>query len=657
MRPGSAMRPGTGSLRGSTAMAGGGGGGGGGAMVSRAGAGDGLPQSLAARPTTQQGLAGKRGATSGGGRQVQDANYFAGLLRSRVGEITQEIARMRSEAERSARDASLTVQLERRWEGAVKEVRGLEGDLADYNLAMDKARTNVEASEIQAQLALLRRRNEANARDVDQVFIERQERERGVARLEEAIAALTRAAEERIASLPPAEAAEYRKLQVEGAALAREVERRQGELEQVNGAVEAAEEALRRERTRDEYAAGEKRLALLDSELASLQDELATSRLDPRAAREKLLEKVKGENARMQTIDRQVREEEEGAAAGRRALAELDREIEERRGEAGDSAKYEALFKRDAEMTEFIDRFPEHREREAGEQRRLQDAVLALLEHASEGLLREANLPSREAAAEMKEDLSDKQRELRASEMTVEQLREHLKLRQTELEKVHKLEGNLALELRSLGERMEAMAGERPKFADLGGLRAAADGARDALRGAIEAHIAQRDGARGAAAAGEREVERARAALAALPQAAALEAAETALKGAEATVFGLKECALWGGTWLPRAVCVCVCASAARLGPLSPFPHAQNHTRTGSQTLPRLARTATLSPRARRCAACWPSSTSRACGRWWTRQLAWAWRGGCSRGQSHGAGGGTAHTLVTRAKVFLSPLT
>jgi intraflagellar transport protein 74 len=541
MRPGSAMRPGTGSLRGSTAAAPPGALG----MVQRSGAG-GEPLALAARPTTQQGLAGRRGATSGGGRQVQDASYFAGLLRSRVTEISQEIARMRGEAERSARDASLTVQLERRWEGAVKEVRALEGDLADYNLAMDKARTNVEAAEIQAQLALLRRRNEANTRDVDSVFIERQERERGVARLEEAIAALTRAAEERIASLPPAEAAEYRKLQVESGALQREVERRQGELEQVSAAVEAAEEALRRERTRDEYAAGEKRLALLGSELASLQDELATSRLDPTAAREKLLAKVKGENARMQAIDRQVKEEEEGAAAGRRALAELDREIEERRGEAGDSAKYEALFKRDAEMTEFIDRFPEHREREVGEQRRLQDSILALLEHASEGLLREANLPSRAAAEEMKEDLSDKQRELRASEMTVEQLREHLKLRQTELEKIHRLEGNLVAELRGLGERMEAMARERPKFADLAGLRAAADAARDALRGAIEGHIAARDAARGPAAAAEREVERARQALAALPQAAALEAAEGALKAAEATVFGLKECA-WGG--------------------------------------------------------------------------------------------------------------
>ena len=107
-----------------------------------------------------------RVGSAGPGRQVQDGHYFAGLLRGKMTEITAEIARMRGDAERLAKDSSLTLQLERRYEGAVKEVRALEGDLADYNLAMDKARTNVEASEIQAFLAAVKRRNEAGTREV-----------------------------------------------------------------------------------------------------------------------------------------------------------------------------------------------------------------------------------------------------------------------------------------------------------------------------------------------------------------------------------------------------------------------------------------------------------------------------------------------------------
>jgi len=119
-----------------------------------------------ARPTTaQQGLSGKRTGT-GSGRTVQDGSYFAGLIRSKISEITQEIGNMRVETERTARDSSLVIQLERRYEAAVKEVRSLEGDLADYNLAMDKSRTNVEISEIQSHLAVIKRRNEAMSKDV-----------------------------------------------------------------------------------------------------------------------------------------------------------------------------------------------------------------------------------------------------------------------------------------------------------------------------------------------------------------------------------------------------------------------------------------------------------------------------------------------------------
>ena len=192
------------------------------------------------------------------------------------------------------------------------------------------------------------------------MFLERQERERGVIRLEEQITSLQRAAEERIFSLPPAEAAEYKRLQVEKETLSREAEVKQSELERVNAQVSEAEEALRRDKVRDEYASGEKRLTLLQAELSGLQDELATSKLDPSAAREKLLLKVKGENSRMQCIDREMKAEEEAQLSRRRTIAELDKEIEERKGEAGDTAKYEALFKRDAEMKDSGNLIPGH---------------------------------------------------------------------------------------------------------------------------------------------------------------------------------------------------------------------------------------------------------------------------------------------------------
>jgi len=74
---------------------------------------------------------------------VQDASYFVGLLRQKINEITVEIGRMRSDADKAAKDSAVLVQYERKYDVLIKEVRGLEGDLADYNLAMDKSRTSM----------------------------------------------------------------------------------------------------------------------------------------------------------------------------------------------------------------------------------------------------------------------------------------------------------------------------------------------------------------------------------------------------------------------------------------------------------------------------------------------------------------------------------
>lgn len=87
-------------------------------------------------------------------------------------------------------------------------------------------------------------------------------------------------------------------------------------------------------------------LTHLRREKATLDEEMSTTRLDPAEARDKLLARVKEDNARIQVIDRALKLAEEDNAARRKAIQEATAEIEERRGEAGDSSKYEMLFKR-----------------------------------------------------------------------------------------------------------------------------------------------------------------------------------------------------------------------------------------------------------------------------------------------------------------------
>jgi hypothetical protein len=99
--------------------------------------------------------------------------------------------------------------LELKYEGLIKEVRGLEGTLADYNLAQDKTRSGVDPSEILAYCESLHRRNIDEARAIDRIFLDRQDVEKGVGRLEEAAVAVQARERARLDSLPHGQRAEF----------------------------------------------------------------------------------------------------------------------------------------------------------------------------------------------------------------------------------------------------------------------------------------------------------------------------------------------------------------------------------------------------------------------------------------------------------------
>lgn len=106
--------------------------------------------------------------TSGGGvgRQVQDGSFFVGVLRSKMNDIRAEISRLRAEMEQHEKDTSQQGHLERTYETLLQEVKGLEGTLADYNLAVDKARTTADPGEVGKYLHDLEDQNRCIAEEM-----------------------------------------------------------------------------------------------------------------------------------------------------------------------------------------------------------------------------------------------------------------------------------------------------------------------------------------------------------------------------------------------------------------------------------------------------------------------------------------------------------
>lgn len=106
---------------------------------------------------------------------MQDASYFLGALRAKCTDVAGEIERMRAESQRIQRDGSAYAHMERTYETLIKDVRQLEGNLADHNLALDKARNGMDPQETEEYMLALKERNTRIAAQVDDVFVRRQQ--------------------------------------------------------------------------------------------------------------------------------------------------------------------------------------------------------------------------------------------------------------------------------------------------------------------------------------------------------------------------------------------------------------------------------------------------------------------------------------------------
>ena len=164
-RPGSGRRPpGTGRLRTGVAPTGAG---------TQAAQGIALTASVnvSDRPVTGQGVMGMKTQAMGQGRLVQDPSYYVGLLRKKLTDVNGEMVRLRTEIDQHSKDANQYSSLEKRYETLLKAKENFEGELADYNLAMDKTRTSTDTEDVRHMSLQVQEKNKQTALEVDRVFM------------------------------------------------------------------------------------------------------------------------------------------------------------------------------------------------------------------------------------------------------------------------------------------------------------------------------------------------------------------------------------------------------------------------------------------------------------------------------------------------------
>lgn len=500
--------------------------------------------SVSAQPVKGEGLSGSqtRGKTAGPKRQIQDPTFYLGLLREKNAELLAEIDKFKKEKTDFEADSKLFTQFERRYEILIKEVREFEGQLADLNLAHDKHRSGTNPLEIMRFQKHVREHNEAQAKDVDQVFIQRQQREAATKDILDQIKGLEAKTQAKIATLDEEKAARYATQHEVLINLKERARKGLAQIEQMKVQIRSLEDEIQNNTFRNEFADRNKKFNRLKKETGNLEMDLESMLMDPAEARQKLLAKVKNTNQEVKELKLQCEVVIKENDSLRSNLEGLTRDIEDRKGDGADnSKKYEVLFKRDKEMTDFIDKFPEEKKKEEESQAASQNMIVALLSHISTDLSRQHNLPSEAKVTAMREDLSFKKRQVDASETTHQRLQQELQKRQIELEKINGLDKKITVELKSLAEKMNFMSMELPELKDVDGLKSRARETNTMLKGLRQQYIQRANAAQQQNAPLSTKYEKVKSALAKHAIDKAMKKAEKNMRRHQMAIFSKEE--------------------------------------------------------------------------------------------------------------------
>ncbi|XP_018529147.1 LOW QUALITY PROTEIN: intraflagellar transport protein 74 homolog [Lates calcarifer] len=426
------------------------------------------------RPVTQQGLSGMKTGMKGPQRQILDKSYYLGLLRSKINELTTETSKLHKEIENYNQENSVYLSYEKRAEGLAAEIKDLQGQLADYNMLVDKLNTNTEMEEMINDYNTLKAQNDSEAESIDSIFTERREREEAIRAIEEEIRRERRVADEVVQSMPAAKQEKYFTMATANEDLLQELAVLQEELDILMTRKEDYEAELANSQIKQEVVRLHETLSALEAKRDAMEAE-HKSLGSPQEEREKLFKQVKEDNQEIASMERQLTEIRERTGQITEEIRQLEQDSEEAQGEC--QQKYKELKRKEEEIDRFLESFEESRAQEQEKMTQSQENIISLLEHCSRNMLRlrQVDTVTANELRNMQEVLVSKETEVVQSESTAKGLTTESRRLQQDLEKVQQLEGKITGELSTLKERVSTMESELHTYRDLDTLRRTAE--------------------------------------------------------------------------------------------------------------------------------------------------------------------------------------
>ncbi|XP_060949958.1 intraflagellar transport protein 74 homolog [Limanda limanda] len=433
------------------------------------------------RPVTQQGLSGMKTGMKGPQRQILDKSYYLGLLRSKVNELNTETSKLHKEIDNYNQENSVYLSYEKRAEGLAAEIKDLQGQLADYNMLVDKLNTNTEMEEMMNDYNILKAQNDNGAESIDSIFTERREREEAIRGIEEEIKRERQVADEVVQSMSAAKQEKYFTMASANEELLQELTVLQEELDLLVTRKEDYEAELAHSQIKQEVVRLHEILSTLEGKRDAMEAE-HKSLGSPQEEREKLFKQVKEDNQEIASMERQLTETRDRTTQITEQIQQLEQDSEEAQGEV--QQKYKELKRKEEEIDRFLESFEESRSQVQEKMTQSQEDTVSLLEHSSRNMLRLRQVDTVTASElrSMQEVLVSKETEVVQSASTAKGLTTESQRLQQDLEKVQQLEGKITGELSTLKERVSTMETELHTYRDLDTLRDTAEDKKKRLQ-------------------------------------------------------------------------------------------------------------------------------------------------------------------------------
>ncbi|KAI8895418.1 hypothetical protein BC833DRAFT_601295 [Globomyces pollinis-pini] len=419
------------------------------------------------RPTTQQGLGGIRLKTQGPGRQVQDSTFFQTELRQKLNMITEEIYRLNTELENTNKENSNYMIFEKKADGLAVELRDLQGQLGDLNTLVDKLHTDTDLEEFEREYHQLLAKNQRTTQALDDIFLQRQQRESAIRDVEKQIQEEEKRAEDQIEALDAGRRKQYHVLKGENNEYLASIQAQQMELEKIETKAKMLQDEVGKDVIKQKAMSLYQRLSEVRDKKRDLEASLQSSELESGPQeRARLLEQVKNDNLETSGMERRTLEIEEQIRSIKEQLLHTDTTVDPQQAEK--LAKYEELLKKDEEMQQFLDTFEEKKTEKISLNEATEKEIVKILGRIQ--ILSKHDLsvlPSKQEFKDLNTDLTIKETEMRNAETTTEALTQERDQRMQDLEKVGQLEVKLKAELDHLTERIENMKKSLESIGDL----------------------------------------------------------------------------------------------------------------------------------------------------------------------------------------------